>query len=84
VFVPHCFDHPIWAQLALGLGCAGPPIPYLSLSAERLAEAVRATLDSAACGEAAATLGRRIRAEHGLARARHLVEALVRTMSVGD
>jgi len=84
VFVPHCFDHPIWAQLAMGLRCAGPPIPFLELSAERLAVALRVTVDSVTCREAAAALGRRIRAEHGLWRTRQLVEALVGAMSMGD
>ena len=77
VFVPHSFDHPLWAALARSLGCAGPPIPYLELTAERLAAALADTLRDSRYGEAAAALGRRVRAERGLARSRELVEALV-------
>jgi sterol 3beta-glucosyltransferase len=77
VFVPHAFDHPLWAALARSAGCAGPPIPYLELTAERLAAALDDTLSDRRYRDAAAALGRRVRAEHGLARARTLIEALV-------
>jgi UDP:flavonoid glycosyltransferase YjiC (YdhE family) len=82
VFVPHTFDHPLWAQFAYDLGCAGPPIPFLELGPERLGLAIRAALDSPGLRRSAAELGRRIRAEMGLSKARQLIEELVRRVSM--
>jgi sterol 3beta-glucosyltransferase len=80
VFVPHTFDHPLWAELARGLGCAGPTIPYLELTAKRLGDAIVATLTNDGICRAAAELGEKVRAEQGLRRSRQLVEALVNNM----
>jgi sterol 3beta-glucosyltransferase len=77
VFVPHTFDHPLWANLAHHLGCAGPVVPYLELSATRLGEAIATTLAIPRYREAASALGERIRSEQGLRRARQLIEELV-------
>lgn len=77
VFVPHTFDHPLWAELAVGLGCAGPFIPFSELSTERLTTSLRETLDNPAYREAAASIGEKVRAEQGLRRARQLIEDLV-------
>jgi sterol 3beta-glucosyltransferase len=77
VFVPHAFDHPLWAELAQGLGCAGPPIPFPELSGKRLGEAIVRTLDDPAYSHRAASLGVKIRAEQGLRKARQLIEQLV-------
>jgi len=82
VFVPHTYDQPLWAELAEGLGCAGPTIPYLELSAERLADALMKILRSPGYFQAAADLGEKLRAEHGLRRARQLIEELVDKMGV--
>jgi len=80
VFVPHTYDQPLWAELAEGLGCAGPTVPYLDLSAERLADSLAKTLGDLHYFEAAAGLGVKLRAEHGLVRARQLIEELVEKM----
>lgn len=77
VFVPHTFDHPLWSQLAHDLGCAGPPIPFLELTAERLGRAIAATLDAPRIIRTAAELGEKIRGEQGLRKARLLIEDLV-------
>jgi sterol 3beta-glucosyltransferase len=82
VFVPHTYDQPMWAELAEGLGCAGPTIPYLELSADRLADSLIKILRSPRYFAAAADLGEKLRAEHGLRRARQLVEELVERMGV--
>jgi sterol 3beta-glucosyltransferase len=82
VFVPHSFDHPLWAALAESIGCAGSSIPFLQLTSERLASAIERTRGEPRYSEAAAALGRRIRAERGRSRARELIEALV--ASPGD
>ena len=54
-----------------GLGPA--PIPQKSLTADRLANAIRAALDSPVIAQAE-VIGERIRAEDGLTRAVHLIE----------
>jgi sterol 3beta-glucosyltransferase len=78
VFVPHTFDHPLWADLAHGLGCARAPIPFLDLTAERLGRAICETLQDRRCHESAAALGEKVRGEQGLRRARELVVKLVK------
>jgi sterol 3beta-glucosyltransferase len=77
VFVPHTFDHPLWAQLAHDLGCTGPVIPFLELNVERLGRAIATTLDSPHINQAAAELGEKIRGEQGIRKARLLIEDLV-------
>ena len=82
VFVPHSFDHPLWAALAEDIGCAGRPIPFLELTAARLTSAIARTLGDQRCRTAALALGGRVRAERGLTRARELIETLA--ASAGD
>lgn len=77
VFVPHTFDHPLWAELARGLGCAGQPVPYSQLSADLLSQAIKTTLETPAYQEAALALGEKIKAEKGVVKARQLIEQLV-------
>jgi len=77
VFVPHTFDHPLWAELAQGLGCAGPYIPFLELTAERLGGAITRTLNDTQYYRIAGELGEKVRAECGLRNARLLTEDLV-------
>jgi sterol 3beta-glucosyltransferase len=77
VFVPHTFDHPLWAELARDIGCAGPPLPYAELSAERLGKAIKITLEDPSYARVAADLGERVRAEPGVVKARLLIEQLV-------
>jgi len=77
VFVPHTFDHPLWAELARDIGCAARPLPYAELSANRLTEAIKITLESPTYYQAAANLGEKVRAELGVVKARRLIEQLV-------
>lgn len=77
VFVPHSFDHPLWAELARDIGCAGLPIPFAEISADRLTEAIKTTLEIPAYSRAAADLGEKVRAEQGVVKARRLIEQLV-------
>jgi UDP:flavonoid glycosyltransferase YjiC (YdhE family) len=77
VFVPHSTDHPIWAEIAESLGCAGPAIPYKGLTRERLAMAIVKTMSTQKYHKAAAELGQRVRSERGVQTARHLIEQLV-------
>jgi sterol 3beta-glucosyltransferase len=84
VFVPHTFDHPLWAELALGIGCAGPPIPYPELNARRLGDALRTTLDNPSYAKIARTLGDKITAERGVERGRELIEQLVYRIGLAE
>ena len=82
VYVPHAYEHPLNAQVARELGCAGPAIPYPQLTAKRLGEAIAATLATPRYYEAAAALGEKIRAEQGVQRARQLIEQLVQRIGL--
>ncbi len=77
VLVPHLADQPIWAELAHGLNCAGPGVPYAELTAERLAQTIMTTLADSKYRQAAAALGEKVRAEQGASKARQLIEDLV-------
>jgi sterol 3beta-glucosyltransferase len=77
VLVPHLADQPIWAELAHGLNCAGPGVPYTDLTAERLAQAIQTTVADPKYRQAAAALGEKVRAEQGASKARQLIEDLV-------
>ncbi len=77
VVVPHVRDQPIWAELSRDLGVSGPPLSSAELSAESLAARISETLSNPRHRQAAADLGARVRAEQGVARARHLIERLV-------
>jgi len=74
VVVPHAYEHPLNAELLRELACAGPPIPFAKLTAERLGSAISATLSSPRYHEAAAALGEKVRAEQGVQMARQLIE----------
>lgn len=73
VICPFFGDQPFWGQVVLRAGVGPAPVPQKSLTAERLADAIRAALDPAVAAQAAA-VGERIRAEDGTARAVHLIE----------
>jgi UDP:flavonoid glycosyltransferase YjiC (YdhE family) len=77
VIVPHLGDQPIWAELARDLGCAGFVIPFQELNAERLGEAISATLNTERFYRNTALIGDRIRAERGVQKARYLIEQMV-------
>jgi len=77
VIVPHMLDQPIWAEFARALGCAGPAIPIQKLSAERLADALRATMENTAMKSAAQRLAHDISGENGIVIARKRIEELV-------
>jgi sterol 3beta-glucosyltransferase len=79
IFVTH--GRPIRAWIAQELGCAGPPISYWQLSAEKLGARIKSTLNSPHLYEAAAALGKKIRAERGVATARLLIEQLVHNLN---
>jgi sterol 3beta-glucosyltransferase len=84
VFVPHTFDHPLWAELARDLGCASSPLPYAELSADSLTRALKTTLEEPRYYRAATELGERVRAEQGVVKARQLIEQLVHKVGLSE
>jgi UDP:flavonoid glycosyltransferase YjiC (YdhE family) len=74
VVVPHTYDQPLWASIAENLGCAGTPLPFAELTAQRLAWAVTVGLSSSRFQTSAEALSERIRSENGVQTARLLIE----------
>ena len=68
VVVPHFGDQYLWADRVHALGAGPPPIPRADLTVDRLAAAIRLTVDDIAVHRSAAAVGARIRAERGVAR----------------
>jgi sterol 3beta-glucosyltransferase len=69
VAIPHMTDQFLWARRVHELGVGPAPIPRRELTAERLADAIRAATGDASMRRRAAALSERIRAEDGVARA---------------
>jgi hypothetical protein len=69
VVTPFFGDQPFWGERIHALGVGPRPIPRRRLTAERLAAAIQAAVSDTGMRERAARLGRRIRAEDGVARA---------------
>lgn len=74
--VPFAFDQPFWGERTAALGAGPPPLPYHELDAGRLAAALRRMVDDPALHAGAATLGGKLQAEDGIARAVALIERL--------
>ncbi|ATB46239.1 glycosyltransferase [Corallococcus macrosporus] len=73
VICPFLGDQPFWGHMVLRAGAGPQPVPQKSLTAERLADAIRTALSPTMRAHATA-LGERIRAENGPARAVALIE----------
>ncbi|HXV92598.1 MAG TPA: glycosyltransferase [Pseudonocardia sp.] len=69
IVVPFGVDQPFWGSRVAALGAGPTPIPRRRLTADALADALRATAADRGMRERAAELGTRIRAEDGVARA---------------
>jgi sterol 3beta-glucosyltransferase len=66
VVVPFGVDQPFWASRVVALGAGPRPIPRKRLTAEALAEALRAAVTDEGMRERAAAVGAGIRAEDGV------------------
>jgi len=87
VFVPHgdFYDQRYWAQLACDLNCAVKATTYSEVTASKLENAIRESIESDIIRSAAAELAVRIRTERGVTTARHLIESLIRNIGLsGD
>ncbi|MQA17839.1 MAG: glycosyltransferase, partial [Pseudonocardiaceae bacterium] len=76
VICPFLGDQPFWARQARIAGIAPEPIPQRRLASDRLASAIRETLDRRA--DTAAKLGELIRAEDGTGNAIQELDRLCR------
>ncbi|HSG45608.1 MAG TPA: glycosyltransferase, partial [Anaerolineales bacterium] len=74
ILVPHLGDQPFWAKRVTELGVGPQPIPRKKLTAEQLAAAITIATTDQNMRARAATLGKRIRAEDGVARAIEIIE----------
>jgi sterol 3beta-glucosyltransferase len=66
VLTPLAADQPSWARQIYALGAGPAPLPFQTLTAERLAGAIREAVTNPAIRQRAAELGRQIQAEDGL------------------
>jgi UDP:flavonoid glycosyltransferase YjiC (YdhE family) len=69
ITVPFFFDQPFWGQQVARLGAGPPPIPHKRITAANLAAAIHRAVTDERMQARAAELGRRIRAEDGVAMA---------------
>ncbi len=61
ILVPHLLDQHYWAHRVQMLGVGPPPVRRTRLTAERMADTLRATLDNELVAERARELGERLR-----------------------
>lgn len=78
VVCPFIADQPFWGRRIHELGLGPEPIPQRKLTTGKLKRALRVVTRSETIKENAATFGRRIRKEDGIARAMGLIEATLR------
>jgi sterol 3beta-glucosyltransferase len=78
LLIPHSVDQPYWARRLRELGVSARPIPRKKLTAEGLAQGIRALVQDSALRERAAALGDLIRAEQGVANAVSMIEQAAR------
>lgn len=74
VICPSFGDQPFWGRVIAERGLGPAPIPQRTLSASRLAEAIRAAVTDPAMRQRAAALGEQIRAEDGVGNAVAILE----------
>ncbi|WP_062347809.1 glycosyltransferase [Herbidospora yilanensis] len=78
VLCPFVADQPFWAARVHAAGVAPPPQPQRRLTAEGLAEAITQAVTDPGLAARAPVLGRRMRAENGVAAAVAVLESLGR------
>jgi len=71
---PHNFDQPYWAQRLYELGVSPQPIRLRRLTVEGVAASIRVAVSDPVLRERAASVGAKIRAEDGVARAVELFD----------
>ncbi|MEU6553383.1 glycosyltransferase [Streptomyces sp. NPDC046915] len=79
VTVPVTADQPFWARRLAAVGAAADPVPFRSLTAERLADALGHVVKQQAYARAAATAARHMATEDGAGQALKAVQQLARS-----
>ncbi len=75
IICPFFGDQPFWGEIVYRLGAGPAPVPQKKLTAEKLAEAIRKTLEDGVIAEKANALGEKIRGEDGVGSAARFIEA---------
>lgn len=76
VTVPVTADQPFWARRLAAIGAATDPIPFRSLTAERLADSLRQVVKQQAHSRAAAKAARQLATENGAGQALKAIQQL--------
>ena len=69
IVIPFISDQPFWGHRVMQLEVAPKPIPKKKLTLEKLATAIRTTIEDKIMRQRAAVLGQKIRSEDGVAQA---------------
>ncbi|HMQ54933.1 MAG TPA: glycosyltransferase, partial [Anaerolineae bacterium] len=75
IIIPFFGDQPYWGRRLAELGVGPKPIMFKDLTVDLLAQAICTATGNPHMQAKAANLGQRLRAENGVARAVHLIEA---------
>ena len=78
VIVPFFAEQPFWGERVYRLGVGPKPVPRKQLSVERLSKAISTAVNEKGMQERAAEIGRRIRAEDGVAIAVYVIDHYLR------
>jgi UDP:flavonoid glycosyltransferase YjiC (YdhE family) len=76
VIVPFFGDQPFWGRRIADLGVGPNPIPRAKLNSERLAHAIQQAVTDKGMRQRAVSLGTKIQAEDGIARAADVIEQI--------
>jgi len=68
IITPFIVDQWSWARQVFALGVGPAPIPYKTLTAERLADAIHEAVTNQTIRERAAEIGKKVQKEDGLER----------------
>jgi len=78
VIVPFFADQPFWGKRVYKLGVGPKPVPRKQLSVERLSKAISTAVNEKGMQQRAAEIGKRIRAEDGVAMAVDVIDHYLR------
>jgi sterol 3beta-glucosyltransferase len=81
VIVPFMGDQFFWGERVAALGVGTQPIPQKALTADTLANAIRAAVSDAGIRQRAAELGAKIRAEDGIGNAISFIERQIQSVT---
>ena len=78
VVCPFFGDQPYWGERVAALGAGPAPLPFRAMTVPRLARKLRRVAEDQEMADRAYEVGRRIRAEDGVGRARDVIDGLLR------